>query len=135
MPQPLQCQLPLQLPSDRRTSAESRAIHIVWSVGAGRVSHHLKSCLVQGQQGCVTRCQVSLACRESADTAHAGEAVSALCSALPQLLQPERPAVLRQSALASFGAAASALGRGRPAPLLAALPSVLATAKVEESAA
>ena len=74
-----------------------------------------------------------LACRESADTAQAAEAASALCAALPELLQPKRPAVLRQRALASFGAAASALGRGHPAPLLAALPSVLATAKVKTS--
>ena len=76
-----------------------------------------------------------LVCRESADTAQAAEAASALCAALPELLQPKRPAVLRQRALASFGAAASALGRGHPAPLLGALPSVLATAKVEGFAA
>lgn len=97
---------------------------------------HAKSCLkhfyAMASMVLLLREKCLLACRESADTAHAAEAASALCGALPELLQPERPAVLRQSALASFGAAASALGRGHPAPLLAALPSVLATAKVKQ---
>ena len=69
-------------------------------------------------------------CRETSGKAPA-EAASALCSALPELLQPERPAVLRQSALAALGAAAAACGRQRPTPLLGALPSVLAATKVQ----
>lgn len=70
--------------------------------------------------------------RDAASKAPA-EAASALCSALPGLLQPGRPAMLRQSALAALGTAAAAFGRSHPAPFLEALPTALAAAQVEFS--
>ncbi len=71
-------------------------------------------------------------CRDAASKAPA-QAASALCSALSGLLQPGRPAVLRQSALAALGAAAAACGRAHPAPFLEALPAALAAAQVKLS--
>jgi len=61
------------------------------------------------------------------------EAASALCNAMPGLLEPSRPAALRQSALAALGTAASAFGRQHPTPFLGALPAALAAAQVRDA--
>ena len=58
------------------------------------------------------------------------EAASALCSAVPGLLEPSRPAMLRQAALAALGTAAAAFGRQHPAPFQEALPAALSAARV-----
>ena len=61
------------------------------------------------------------------------EAASALCRAVPGLLQANKPALLRQGALAALGTAASAFGRQHPAPFQDALPAALAAAKVSDT--
>ena len=70
--------------------------------------------------------------RDAAGKAPA-EAASALCSAVPGLLEPSRPAMLRQATLAALGTAAAAYGCQHPAPFQEALPAALTAAKVGRS--